>query len=378
MMNRLRAALRRASNPALRFNRPLVLFQSDDWGRVGVRDRDGWEELTAAGVNLGVKAYDFYSLETAGDLEALAGTLRNHRDSAGRHPSIVMNFIMANVDFDNVDPAHNQIPLHPLTQGLPGKWHRPGLFDAYQAGIRDRLFYPALHGLTHFCEPAVSRELKIAGERSELVAKLWRAQTPYIHWRMPWIGFEYWDPEKKPARQFLTISEQKEAISRAADCFRTMFNSSPLSACAPGYRSNPDSKTAWSEAGVRVVQNGPGDRKALYLDEREILSTFRAIEMEPALGLCHVEQLMKQAEACFHAGVPAVVSIHSINFHSTIRDFRSPTLRLLNDFLAALENKWPDLLYLNDSDLFSIATKGTYTGETGPVNVPVTSTGGHA
>jgi len=75
MIARLRNALglaKSATPVALRFDRPLVLLQSDDWGRAGVRDREGWDELRAAGLNLGEKPYDFYSLETAEDVHALA------------------------------------------------------------------------------------------------------------------------------------------------------------------------------------------------------------------------------------------------------------------------------------------------------------------
>jgi hypothetical protein len=383
MITRLRNAfgLAKSAPPAdLRFDRPLVLFQSDDWGRAGVRDREGWEELRAAGLNLGEKLYDFYSLETAEDVHALAEVLKKHRDSTGRGPSVVMNFIMANVDFDRCfEPGQKQIPLRLLTEGLPGKWRRPQLLEAYQQGIRERLFYPALHGLTHFCERAIARELGVGGERSELIRKFWRAQTPYIHWRMPWMGYEYWDPEMRPARRFLSVDEQRAAIKRASGIFRDLFTVSPFSACAPGYRANVDTRTAWFEDGVRVVQNGvqngPGERSGPYLDEKGMLSTFRTVEMEPATEPCDVEKLVSQAEQCFAGGLPAVISIHSINFHSTIQDFRTPTLKLLDKFLTALERKWPDLLYVHDADLFSIATEGAYAGENGRVTVGVTTAG---
>jgi len=383
MITRLRDALglaKLATPAALRFGRPLVLFQSDDWGRAGVRDREGWEELRAAGLNLGEKPYDFYSLETAEDVHALGEALSKHRDSTGRRPPMVMNFIMANVDFDRCfEPGQKQIPLRPLTEGLPGKWHRPQLLEAYRQGVRERLFSPALHGLTHFCERAVARELAVGGERSQLVEKLWRAQTPYIHWRMPWIGYEYWDPELRPARRFLPLDEQRAAIERAAGIFRDLFTAGPFSACAPGYRANADSRTAWLEAGVRVVQNGaqngPGERTGPYLDENGMLSTFRTVEMEPATERCDVDRLLMQVEECFADGSPAVISIHSINFHSTIQDFRTPTLKLLDEFLTALETKWPDLLYVHDADLFSIATEGAYAVENGRVSVGVTTAG---
>jgi hypothetical protein len=377
MITRLRNALGRAKKsltyPGLRFDRPLVLFQSDDWGRVGVRDREGWEELRAGGLNLGEKPYDFYSLEAAEDIHAVGEVLRKHRDSAGRKPSMVMNFIMANVDFNGCfESGQKKIALVPLTEGWPGKWRRPHLAEAYKLGIRERLFYPALHGLTHFCERAVARELAAGEERSKLVKNLWKAQTPYIHWRMPWVGFEYWDPEMPAARRFLSLDAQQAAIVRAAGIFREMFAVPPLSACAPGYRANADTRTAWLECGVRVAQNGfGGEPRGPYLDENGMLHTFRMVEMEPAVQPRDVAKLLAQAEVCLARGLPAVISIHAINFHSTIQDFRTPTLKLMEEFLTALEKKWPHLLYIDDADLFSIATEGSYVGDSGRVRVGV-------
>src|SRR5579863_5554984 len=81
------------------FDRPLVLLQSDDWGRVGLRDQEGLEQLRSAGLVLGERPYDFYTLETAEDLAGLGAALKRHRDSSGRHPCLEMNFIVANLDF---------------------------------------------------------------------------------------------------------------------------------------------------------------------------------------------------------------------------------------------------------------------------------------
>jgi hypothetical protein len=362
------------ANPGLRFDRPLLVLQSDDWGRVGVRDREGAEELSAKGINLGEKPYDSYSLETAEDLQALSEVLRRHRDSAGRSPSIVMNFIMANVDFQaSLGAGGGHVSLKPLTEGLPGSWHRPQLFEAYRQGVGERLFLPALHGLTHFCDKAISRELEVDERRAQLVRTFWQAQTPYIHWRMPWIGYEYWDPEAKRS-QFLSLNDQRTAIRRTTDIYRTFFGASASSACAPGYRTNSDTRQAWFESGIRVVQNGPGGQWVPYLDQRGMLHTFRNIEMEPATTKCGLTDLMPPIERCFASGVPAVVSIHSINFHSTIQDFRTPTLALLDEFLTAVEKKWPNVLYVHDADLLHIATEGVYFAGSENVRVAVTTT----
>lgn len=97
--------------------------------------------------------------------------------------------------------------------------------------------------------------------------------------------------------------------------------------------------------------------------------------MEPATEPCHLEKLLSRVEQCFEVGLPAVISIHSINFHSTVQDFRAPTLKLLDEFLTVLESKWPDLLYVHDADLFSIATEGAFAGADGRVKVGVTVAG---
>jgi hypothetical protein len=354
----------------LHFDRPMVLFQSDDWGRVGVRDREGWEELRAAGISLGESPYDFYSLETADDVTALAELLKRHCDSVRRNPTMVMNFIVANVDFNSgLASRETEIPLVALNNGLPGRWRRPHLFEAYRKGIEDGVFFPALHGLTHFCARTVARELGGGGEGAELIRKMWSAETPYIHWRMPWIGYEYWDPRMKAEHRFLPADEQCSKIKRAAAMYRKFFGSDPFSACAPGYRANSETGAAWFDAGVRVAQNGPGERKAPHFDAHGTLHTFRTVEMEPAIARVNLERLIQDAEDCFRQGLPAVVSIHSINFHSTIRDFRSPTLALLDGFLTALEKKWPTLLYVHDADLFQIASEGFYFAQSGKVEV---------
>jgi hypothetical protein len=344
------------------FDRPLVLLQSDDWGRVGVRDGEGFETLRSAGIALGERPYDFYTLETAEDVAALAELLRKHRDSTGRHPCLEMNFIVANLDFARMT-AENFRDLHvlSLSEGLPRGWERPGLIEAYRAGIENGVFQPALHGTTHFCRPAVERHLSLEKENAQLLRKLWQAETPYIHWRMPWIGYEYWDPEKPDDEQFLPRETQMRLIGETVGAFAKLFSTLPRSACAPGYRSNDDTHRAWTNHGMHVAQSGPGNPAPPHFDSHGLLHLSRTVEFEPATdGSFSVENCLQQAEACFRRGMPAIVSVHSINFHSTVRDFCGPTLKFLDEFLSALESKHSDLVYLHDHDLYSIVKTGWF------------------
>lgn len=341
------------------FSRPLVALHSDDWGRVGVRDREGFEWLRSRGLRLGEHPYDLYTLETAEDVTAVAELLQRHRDAAGRSPCLMMNTCTANLDFAKISADGNRrtffLPLH---AGLPGSWLRPHLFEAYRAAIASGVFQPALHGTIHFCEEAVAKVLASNDDRANLVRTLWAAETPYIFWRMPWIGYEYWGADEYH-RTFLDLDRQRNLVQRGYQAFSKMFETPPLSACAPGYRANEHTCRAWSEAGIHVAVSGTGEGlRAPHLDEFGILHLFRNIDFEPCQHEPDVEKYLEIARFCFARGFPLVISIHSINFHSTLRDFRTSTLAALDQLLRALKSNHPEMLFVSDEDLYQMVTAG--------------------
>jgi hypothetical protein len=356
------------------FDRPLVVLQSDDWGRAGVRDQPGLGCLRSAGLDMGERPYDLFTLETAADLAKLQTTLNRHRDFTGRPACLEMNFVTANLDLAKMQSEDfRQIHLLPLAGGLPEGWIRPGLQDAYHAGVEDGVFHPALHGTTHFCRAAVERELSAENGRASLLRTLWRAGTPYIHWRMPWIGYEYWDPEQPADERFLAATVQREIIGHAVGWFGKVFARLPQSACAPGYRANEETHRAWAQYGIRVAQNGPGTLTPPHFDRYGVLNLWRNVELEPATdpafswGSC-----IRGVEACFDRGIPAIVSIHAINFHSSVGGFLDRTIQLLDQFLSTLQKRHPDLLYLHDDDLHQLVEKGFYQTAQGVMRMNVT------
>jgi hypothetical protein len=362
----------KGAGPGLKFGRPLVLLQSDDWGRIGVRDEEGREELRAAGLNLGERPYDLYSFETAEDVGALAETLDAVKDSVGHPACLGMNFLVANVDFAaSAASEFREIVLKPLAEGLPGRWRRPGLFDAYRRGWEAGVFSPALHGLTHFCQPAVKQALS-HHERGELLRTLWRSETPYIHWRMPWVGYEYWDPEKAAPERFISEREHERWIGLAAQLFRRFFGSRAISACAPGYRAEAATFRCWKAHEIRIAQNGPDAPRAPSFDEHGLLHTYRSLDFEPALNPdLRWEDCFRRAESWLLRGLPLIISVHSINFHSTLAPFRQKTLPLLEALLTALKKRFPDLLYINDGQLLEIVETGGYRSASGIIPVAV-------
>jgi hypothetical protein len=353
------------------FDRPLVLLHSDDWGRIGVRDSEGFAQLRAAGLNLGEHPYDYYSMETAADVGALHELLASHRDRSGRPACMQMNFLTANVDFvSSSREGFKAIHLMPLADGPPGSWKRPGLLQAVRSGIEDGVFHSGLHGTTHYCANALQSCLNREGERGDLVRTLWAAETPYIHWRMPWAGYEYWDPELPAGERFLSRTRQAALIRRASEMYKSLFHSTALSAVAPGYRANLHTHRSWAEVGVLVAQNGPEGYRPPHVDQQGLLNVYRTLDFEPGVAArFSLEHSLRVADGALRRGLPLVISMHAINFQSSLQDFRSRSLESLNHLLTALERRYPDLCFVHDADLWQIVNYGKYEHAGGDVTV---------
>jgi hypothetical protein len=280
-----------------------------------------------------------------------------------------MNICPANLDFTKMGQGgFSKVELLPLSRGLPGRWARPGLLDSYCAGFKKGILFPALHGISHFCMFAVEQALRENSERAKLLRLLWEEDTPFIHWRMPWVGYEYWHPEE-PHPGFLPAESQRVLVRRGYELFLSLFRTTPISACAPGGRANSATYQAWSEYGIRVAQIEGGGLQAPSVHPSGILELHRVVDFEPSKKEMEVEKYLEIARLSFSRGIPFVVSMHSLNFHSSIKDFRTPSLAALDRLLTALESKYPDLLYVNDSDIHSIVTKGAFRTHTGKIAV---------
>ncbi len=129
-----------------------------------------------------------------------------------------------------------------------------------------------------------------------------------------------------------------------------------------------------------MAQNGPGSNLPPHFEahgdknsETKILHLYRTIDFEPSASQTFsLEACVRTADDSLARGIPAIISVHSINFHSTLKDFRSDTLAQLDKFLTALEAKYPDLLYVRDQDLYDLVDKGEFESMQCTLRVPVT------
>ena len=133
---RARAVRGKFSFPAVQ--RPVVLIQSDDWGRTGAPDRRCIDELRRAGLNVGQSPWDLYGLETEDDLERLGGCLEKIRDRDGNPACVTANFVMANADLRRMrEQGYREFLWKSIDEGFPEPW-TDSLAPAYRRLVARR------------------------------------------------------------------------------------------------------------------------------------------------------------------------------------------------------------------------------------------------
>lgn len=86
-----------------------------DWGKIGIRDRKDFDTLDSNGHTWKQISWDYYSLDSADDLQSLNNVLLKHTDSKGCSPVFSSNFVLANPDFGRITASsfqtYHYIPL---------------------------------------------------------------------------------------------------------------------------------------------------------------------------------------------------------------------------------------------------------------------------
>ena len=347
------AALFKLLQPAreLSFEEPYLVIQSDDWGRHGLRGADAVEQLTAHIPDFGSDPYDLYAGETERDLHRLRDTLQKHRDSAGRHPVVVANFLTSQTDCEATLQNEHSLVTRPL--------NTHPLLPIYRNMCETGAFYPALHGLTHFNRTAYERLLSADSDQGRILRMLLKQNCPYILRLTPDIGFEFQATARSDGT-FEGPAQQRAAVNNAIENFTDAFGRMPESVCAPGYRANDDTFRAWREAGLRVAQRGAGsDALPTVMRQNGLLQLQRTIEFEPALRASSLENLVTRIREGFAGGCPAIICTHAINFHSGHRNELEKTLSILSDLLNRLIVEFPALRYIHDGDLLEMTAPRT-------------------
>lgn len=350
-------------NSTLYLDKKIIIFESDDWGMLGIRDLEVFERLKAKGYKLGQRNCDYYSLELPEDLEALYSVLNKHRDVFNLPPIFTCNFIVANPDYEKImKTGFREFHILDLSQGFPGLWkNRDQLIDKYRKGIELGLIYPGYHGLCHFRYEAWLKALQ-NGELDLLDCI--KEHVSYIpSLRRNDFNYEYLANVNPIV--FLPQGAQEERVKKGVEAFEKIFGFQPVVTTAPRCAWNCDTEKVWHKYGIRYI--GAGNRRIgttslsnYRLGERnqwDMIYLIRNVNFEPIRNNA-CQDAFTEIEFLFNAQQPAILETHSINFFSSIKNFRKKSLERLDQLLYLIEEKYPDVVYLNSQQFGEILEKG--------------------
>ena len=127
--------------------------------------------------------------------------------------------------------------------------------------------------------------------------------------------------------------------------------------------------------GIRVIQAGNRQQSGISSEGKVIREKFRHLgemndlgmvylirnyDFEPWLFPQNLDVYLDEIDVYVQRGEPVVISSHSVNYISSIKDFRSVSLPILDDLLSALVSKYNHLYFLNSAQLGQAISEGFF------------------
>jgi hypothetical protein len=329
--------------------RPVVLIQSDDWGRIGAPRAESIMELRETGYPVGDSPWDFYGLETKADLGALGQVLHAHEDADGRSAVMTAVFVMANADLRRMrEENYAHFKVVPIVEGYPAPWNEPSLVGEYNKLVALGVLWPAMHGYTHFNPRLMLSIAREGTERGRRLRAMHERDVPYLASLTPEFNFALLDRSDVPDR-FFGAEEQSQWIENGVQLFRGAFGHGPTSTCAPGYRFNDVTCNFWRQAGITVVHTA-GGRFGPY---QGVWLTPRNVPFEPVLNANASRDAVAAAARAFRRGEPLVIGTHSINYISRHLGKSALGREQLGLLLTILRSRHPNLRFAHETELYA-------------------------
>ena len=269
---------------------------------------------------------------------------------------MTVNLVMANADIRRMrGEGFREFRFVPLTAGLPDPWAESGLLEQYRTLVAARVFYPGLHGYTHFSPQGMLRGWHDSGALGERTRALLMEDIPYLASLTPEFNFALLDRSDE-GEVFADFERQKIWVQQGIKLFQEAFGHLPVTTCAPGYRCNDATFKAWTEHGIGVVQT---TGCAGIYELGRLLVIERNVFFEPLLdddGV--VERALNRIQKVLAAGLIPVICSHSINYVSRYCGGREQSLRCLTRLLRAITTEYPEVRFAHDEDVLAAHRRG--------------------
>jgi len=353
--------------PGWRTDRKIVVFESDDWGSMRMPSIEAINNLEQQGIRLKhLKYATLDTLENKADILDLHEVLMNNPSSSHELPVFTTNMVLGNPDYSKIE-VHNFEDFHWMNLWDSYKYfHGESLKKVWQDTIDKKVFFPQYHATTHLNHNLWMRDLKSKRDKTK---KAFKEKfyglvdgTSSVNQKNYLMEFYAENPDE--------LKELKIHTKKGLDCFENLFGYRSTTFVACNYVMPQELESTLYEAGVKMIQTQRGHKQPLPFKKNKnfkinrhytgqqsksgISFSVRNIKFEPfeKSDLDWVSNTINEIEMAFKYRKPAVISTHRINYVGGLNSqHKQKNLNLLNDLLKQINNKWPEVEYLNSAEL---------------------------
>lgn len=346
-----------------KFNKHIIVLESDDWGSIRMPSIEVYNTLVKNGVSsiLGGKYNQVDTLASNDDLELLLDILSSVKDANGNPAKLTMNCVVANPDFEKIEKSnYEKYYYEPFTETLKRYPNHDRAFALWQEGISNKLFRPQFHGREHLNFQKWMTLLK-SGNKDTLACFNFRN---YAMITDETEVLEAYNIKSKIENELVLKS-----ISEGLDLFENIFGYRSLSMIAPCYTWNDDIEDIAYQKGVLYIQgiyiqllpeymsHNRRMKRSHYLGEKnrngQIYLT-RNCFFEPSQSSRYsAEQCLHNINLMFKLGQPAIISCHRLNFVGGLSSQnRDSNLKEFSFLLKNIIKQYPDVEFRSSDELF--------------------------
>jgi hypothetical protein len=356
-----------------RIYRKIVVFESDDWGSIRMPSKEVYDKLLREGIPVDRCPYNRVdSLAGRDDLDALFSVLSCFRDHRGNHPVITANSVMANPDFERIkESGYNTYYYEPFKTTLERYPKLNRVFDMWEQGITDKVFFPQFHGREHV-NINLWLNLLQSGHPAFIKAfehQMWGLGTNIVDSRRINIQSSF------DASSYLEIPMQNEILHTGLKMFKETFGFESKSFIANNYTWSSELNETLLSGGVKYIQGMKFQSLPMfehkkhvhvrhYTGERNVLNQIYIIRnavFEPSIynhSFDCVDRCLNEIAVSFMWKRPAVISLHRLNFVGQIvEENRKNSLILFKELLSKILAYWPDVEFMTTVELGNLIDK---------------------
>ena len=342
-------------------NNKVLVIQSDDWGSIRMPSSKIQKILNKHPL---IDANDAYALndtlESKEDIESLCNVLSSFKDSYGNPPQFTANNVMGNPDFSKIREAGYREYYFEDLRTTFASHQKESALDAWKKAEDEGLFHFQFHGREHV---NVRAWLRLLRDGHEGVLRAFEYDVFGVRFQNLGLrksNFQAaWDYEFSADLRYVL-----DSIEEGMDLFEDFFGYKSRTAIAPSYAWSKEMEDLLRCKGVNAMQTGlvqklPNGNATKFRRKYRIyhscLYQVRNAYFEPTLvpNKNVVENCLNDIENAFRYKRPAIISAHRVNFIGGLNlKNRDANLVLLKELLTQVLQKWPEIQFVNSTELF--------------------------